>query len=160
MKAKWIDDLKLRASWGQTGNQEISNIARYTIYESNYGVNESGGQSYGTSYDIAGTNGGQILSSGFKRNQIGNDDIKWETTTQTNLGLDYTLFDNSLYGSLDWYYKKTTNILVQMAGIAAMGEGSSQWINAGEMENKGVEFNFAYRKNCLLYTSDAADDTP
>ena len=147
MKAKWIDDLKLRASWGQTGNQEISNIARYTIYESNYGVNESGGQSYGTSYDIAGTNGGQILSSGFKRNQIGNDDIKWETTTQTNLGLDYTLFDNSLYGSLDWYYKKTTNILVQMAGIAAMGEGSSQWINAGEMENKGVEFNFGYRKN-------------
>lgn len=147
LKAKWIDDLKLRASWGQTGNQEISNIARYTIYESNYGVNESGGQSYGTSYDIAGSNGGQILASGFKRNQIGNNDIKWETTTQTNLGVDYTLFNNSLYGSLDWYYKKTTNILVQMAGIAAMGEGSSQWINAGEMENKGVEFNFGYRNN-------------
>ena len=71
--ARWIDDIKLRASWGQTGNQEISNLARYTVYVSNYGVNESGGQSYGTSYDIAGTNGGQTLPSGFKRNQLGND---------------------------------------------------------------------------------------
>ena len=146
-QVKWIDDLKLRASWGQTGNQEISNIARYTIYVSNYGVNENGGQSYGTSYDITGSNGGQTLPSGFKRDQIGNNDIKWETTTQTNLGIDFTLFGNSLYGTLDWYDKKTTNILVQMAGIAAMGEGSSQWINAGEMVNKGVEFNVGYRKN-------------
>lgn len=141
----WIDDIKIRASWGQTGNQEISNIARYTVYVSNYGVNESGGQSYGTSYDIAGTNGGQTLQSGFKRNQIGNDNIKWETTTQTNLGLDFSFFNSSLYGSLDWYFKKTKDILVQMAGIAAMGEGSTQWINAGEMENRGVEFNIGYR---------------
>lgn len=141
----WIDDIKIRASWGQTGNQEISNIARYTVYVSNYGVNESGGQSYGTSYDIAGTNGGQTLQSGFKRNQIGNDNIKWETTTQTNLGLDFSFFKSSLYGSLDWYFKKTKDILVQMAGIAAMGEGSTQWINAGEMENRGVEFNIGYR---------------
>ena len=141
----WIDDLKVRGSWGQTGNQEISNIARYTIYVPNYGVTESGGQSYGTSYDIAGTNGGSILQSGFKRNQIGNDNIKWETTTQTNLGLDFSLFKQSLYGSFDWFYKKTTDILVQMAGIAAMGEGSSQWINAGEMKNVGVELNLGYR---------------
>ena len=83
-KASWIDDLKIRASWGQTGNQEIDNLARYTIFVSNYGVGENGGQSYGTSYDIAGTNGGSTLPSGFKRNQIGNDDIKWETTTQTD----------------------------------------------------------------------------
>ncbi len=85
----WLDDLKLRVSWGQTGNQDINATARYTIYDSNYGVNENGGQSYGTSYDIAGTNGGGILPSGFRRTQIGNDDIKWETTTQTNVGLDF-----------------------------------------------------------------------
>ena len=144
-KASWIDDLKIRASWGQTGNQEIDNNARYTIYVSNYGASENGGQSYGTSYDIAGTNGGSTLASGFKRNQIGNDDIKWETTTQTNLGLDYAFFNNTLYGNFDWYYKKTKDILVNMPGIAAMGEGSSQWINAGEMENRGVEFNIGYR---------------
>lgn len=144
-KASWIDDLKIRASWGQTGNQEIGNLARYTLYVSNYGVNENGGQSYGTSYDIAGTNGGSTLASGFKRNQIGNDNIKWETTTQTDLGFDFAFFRNTLYGNFDWYFKKTKDILVNMPGIAVMGEGSSQWINAGEMENRGFEFNIGYR---------------
>ena len=141
----WIDDLKIRASWGQTGNQEIDNLARYTIFVSNYGVNENGGQSYGTAYDIAGTNGGSTLASGFKRNQIGNDNIKWETTTQTDLGLDFAFLGNTLYGNFDWYFKKTKDILVYMPGIAVMGEGSSQWINAGEMENRGFEFNIGYR---------------
>ncbi|MGN0209818.1 MAG: SusC/RagA family TonB-linked outer membrane protein, partial [Muribaculaceae bacterium] len=141
----WLDDLKLRLSWGQTGNQEISNTARYYIYVPNYGVSESGGQSYGTSYDIAGTNGGSILQSGFKRDQIGNPDIKWETTTQYNVGLDWSMLHNRFYGSVDLYLKKTTDILVQMVGIAAMGEGSSQWINAGEMENKGIELNLGWR---------------
>ena len=144
-KASWIDDLKIRASWGQTGNQEIDNLARYTIFVSNYGVGENGGQGYGTSYDIAGTNGGSTLPSGFKRNQIGNDDIKWETTTQTDLGLDFAFLGNTLYGNFDWYFKKTKDILVYMPGIAVMGEGSSQWINAGEMENRGFEFNIGYR---------------
>ena len=143
--AGWIDDLKIRASWGQTGNQEIANNARYTIYVPTYGVSESGGQSYGTSYDIAGTNGGGILQSGFKRNQIGNDDLRWETTTQTNIGLDFTLLNESLYGAFDYYWKDTKDILVQMEGIAAMGEGSSQWINAGAMKNNGFEFNLGYR---------------
>lgn len=144
-KASWIDDLKIRASWGQTGNQEIDNLARYTLYVSNYGVTENGGQSYGTSYDIAGSNGGSTLASGFKRNQIGNDNIKWETTTQTDLGFDFAFFRNTLYGNFDWYFKKTKDILVNMPGIAVMGEGSSQWINAGEMENRGFEFNIGYR---------------
>ena len=141
----WLDNLKIRASWGQTGNQEISNNARYTIYESNYGEAGFGGQSYGTSYDIAGTNGGQTLPSGFRRNQLGNDDLKWETTTQTNLGLDFGFFRNALYGSFEWYYKKTKDILAYMPGIAVMGESSSQWINAGEMKNKGVELTLGYR---------------
>lgn len=143
--ATWLNDLKLRLSWGQTGNQEISNLARYFVYVPNYGVNESGGQSYGTSYDIAGTNGGSILQSGFKRNQIGNPDIKWETTTQYNVGVDWSMFATRFFGSIDFYYKKTSDILVEMIGIAAMGEGSSQWINAGEMNNRGVELNLGWR---------------
>ncbi|SFG20974.1 TonB-linked outer membrane protein, SusC/RagA family [Prevotella sp. KH2C16] len=144
-KFSWIDNLKFRVSWGQTGNQEISNIARYTLYVSNYGEAGFGGQSYGTSYDIEGTNGGKTLPSGFKRNQIGNDNLKWETTTQTNLGLDFGFFRSALYGSFEWYHKKTTDILVYMPGIGVMGEGSSQWINAGEMVNKGIELNLGYR---------------
>ena len=141
----WLDNLKLRASWGQTGNQEIDNVARYTLYHSNYGEAGFGGQSYGTSYDIAGTNGGHTLPSGFKRDQLGNDDLKWETTTQTNIGLDFGLFKSALYGSFEWYNKNTTDILVYMPGIGVMGEGASQWINAGEVNNKGIEFNMGYR---------------
>ena len=141
----WLDDLKIRASWGTTGNQEISNLARYTIYRPNYGVNENGGQSYGTSYDIQGTNGGAILGSGFKRDQIGNDNLKWETTTQYNLGVDFGLLNNRLWGSFDYYWKETKDILVSMAGIAAMGEGSSQWINAGNMKNRGFELTLGWR---------------
>lgn len=143
--ATWLDDLKLRASWGQTGNQEIDNNARYTIYVSNYGVSENGGQSYGTSYDITGSNGGSNLPSGFKRNQLGNEDIKWETTTQTDVGLDFAFLGNTLYGSFDWYYKTTKDILLYMPGIAAMGEGSGQWINAGSMKNMGEELQLGYR---------------
>ncbi len=152
----WLDDLKLRASWGRTGNQEIDNIARYTLYVSNYGEAGFGGQSYGTSYDIAGTNGGQQLASGFKRNQLGNDNLKWETTTQTNLGFDFGFLRNALYGSFEWYYKKTADILVYMPGIGVMGEGSSQWINAGEMENKGIELNVGYRGKVGDFSYDLA----
>ena len=143
---RWLNDLKLRVSWGQTGNQEISDTAGYTIYVSNYGVNESGGQSYGTSYDISGSNGGQTLPSGYKRNQIGNDSLKWETTAQTNVGLDFAVLDGRLYGNFDWYFKDTSDILVEMVGIAAMGEGSTQWINAGAMQNRGIEFNAGWRE--------------
>ena len=143
--SSWLDDLKLRVSWGQTGNQDIASTARYTIYESNYGVNENGGQSYGTSYDIAGSNGGSILPSGFRRIQIGNDDIKWETTTQTNAGLDFSFFKQTFYGSFDWFYKQTKDILVLMDGIGVMGEGASQWVNAGAVDNMGVELSLGYR---------------
>ena len=108
-------------------------------------MNENGGQSYGTSYDIAGTNGGSILPSGFRRIQIGNDDIKWETTTQTNAGLDFAFFKQSLYGSFDWFYKQTKDILVLMDGIGVMGEGASQWVNAGAVDNMGVELSLGYR---------------
>ena len=155
-RMEWLDNLKLRASWGQTGNQEISNIARYTLFESNYGEAGFGGQSYGTSYDIAGTNGGQTLPSGFKRNQLGNDNLKWETTTQTNVGFDFGMLRNALYGSFEWYYKKTTDILVYMPGIGVMGEGSSQWINAGEMTNKGIELNVGYRGSAGDFQYDIA----
>ncbi len=140
-----LDDLKLRVSWGQTGNQEISNLARYTIYLSGYGVDENGGQSYGTGYDISGSNGGSTLPSGMKRTQIGNDDLKWETTTQTNVGLDFSLWGQRLYGSFDWFYKNTDDILLYMAGIAVMGEGSSQWVNAGSMRNIGEELTLGTR---------------
>ncbi len=138
-----IDDLKIRAAWGQTGNQDIENYARYSIYESKYGTGNP--PTYGTSYDITGSNGGSLLPSGFVRTQIGNDDIKWETTTQTNVGMDFSLFNQTFYGSAEYYYKKTTDILIKPSYIGILGEGGGQWRNAGSMENKGFEFNLGYR---------------
>ena len=141
----WLDDLKVRYSWGQTGNQEISNTARYTLYRAvvSTGLWENGAA--GSTYDIKGTNGGLILDNGYVRSQRGNDDIKWETTTQHNIGVDFALLRNEVYGSFDWFHKKTTDILLFMDGIASMGEGASQWINAGEVKNVGWEVSLGYR---------------
>ena len=141
----WLDDLKVRYSWGQTGNQEISNTARYTLYRAvvSTGLWESGAA--GSTYDIKGSNGGLILDNGYVRSQRGNDDIKWETTTQHNIGVDFALLRNEVYGSFDWFHKKTTDILLFMDGIASMGEGASQWINAGEVKNVGWEVSLGYR---------------
>ena len=148
-----IDDLKIRAAWGQTGNQDIENYARYSIYESKYGTGNP--PTYGTSYDITGSNGGSLLPSGFVRTQIGNDDIKWETTTQTNVGMDFSLFNQTLYGSAEYYYKKTTDILIKPSYIGILGEGGGQWRNAGSMENKGFEFNLGYRNKTAFGLSYA-----
>ena len=141
----WLDNLKLRYSWGQTGNQEISNTARYTLYKAVISTGLWGSGQAGTSYDILGSNGGYDLPNGYVRNQRGNDDIKWETTTQHNIGLDFGILGNEIYGSFDWYNKKTKDILLLMDGIAAMGEGAAQWINAGEVKNNGWEFTVGYR---------------
>jgi len=141
----WLDNLKLRYSWGQTGNQEISNTARYTLYKSVVSTGLWGSSQAGSSYDIAGRNGGYDLANGYVRNQRGNDDIKWETSTQHNVGADFSVLHGDIYGSFDWFNKKTTDILLFMDGIAAMGEGNGQWINAGEVKNNGWELSLGYR---------------
>ena len=141
----WLDDLKLRYSWGMTGNQAIDNTARYTLYKAvtSTGLWESGDS--GSSYDIAGKNGGYLLNNGYVRTQRGNEDIKWETTIQHNLGVDFAVLRNEVYGSFDWFYKKTKDILLFMEGIGSMGEGSGQFVNAGEMKNTGWELSLGYR---------------
>ena len=144
-KAMFISDLKLRAGWGQTGNQEISNTAIYSLYLANYaGGSPTWATSYGTAYDLSGANNGQ-LPSGFIATQTGNDDLKWETTTQTNVGLDFGFFDQKLSGSIDYYIKKTKDILVQPPYLGAIGEGGNRYVNGASMENKGWEVSLGYR---------------
>src|SRR5690606_7643431 len=140
-----ISDLKLRVGWGQTGNQQIDNNAIYSLYIADYaGGDPTWGTSHGTAYDLSGTGSG-LLPSGFRAIQIGNDDLKWETTTQTNVGLDFGLFDQHLSGSLDLYYKETEDILVLPPYLGTIGEGGNRWVNGASMENKGVEFALLYR---------------
>lgn len=152
--SSWLRDLKLRYSWGQTGNQEISNVARYTLFQSVVTTGLWGSGAAGTSYDITGVNGGYALNNGFIRKQRGNEDIKWETTAQHNIGIDFSLLDGDIYGSFDWYDKRTKDILVAMDGIGAMGEGTSQWVNAGEMKNTGFELSVGYRHSINDFSWD------
>ena len=139
-----VSDLKLRAGWGQTGNQEISNTAVYSLFLASYaGGSPTWATSFGTAYDIAG-NGNGLLPSGFIATQSGNDDLKWETTTQTNVGLDFGFFGQKLSGSIDYYIKKTEDILVLPPYLGVIGEGGNRWINGASMENKGWEFSLGY----------------
>jgi TonB-linked SusC/RagA family outer membrane protein len=135
-----VNDLKLRASWGQMGSQESDNNAIYTYYITDYtGGNPLSGPTIGTAYDLTGANTG-TLPSGYRRVQKGNNNLKWETTTMTNYGIDFTLFNQRLRGSAEYYIKETDDILVLPPALAATGEGGRQWMNGASMENKGFEF--------------------
>lgn len=139
----YLSDLKLRVSWGQTGNQEIDNLANRTLIITNYGMGGAGFND-GTAYDISGSGSGQ-LSSGIQMTQRGNNNIKWETTTQTNIGVDFGFLNQSLYGSAEYYIKETKDILISPPYLGAIGEGGNRWVNGASMQNKGWEISLGYR---------------
>ena len=129
---KWISELKLRGSWGQAGNQEIPNNTYQTL------VSESGGIVNVVRY--------------------GNPDVKWETTTQTNFGLDLGILKNKLSFTADYFIKKTDDILLTV-GLPAVSVGviDRTYVNAGEVSNKGFEFglNFQNRDHAFKYNVNA-----
>ena len=136
----WIDDLKVRASWGETGNQAISNYARYGLYAATYG----GERNESTAYDL-NLQGSGTFPSGFRATQSQNNNLKWETTEQYNIGLDYTLLGNSLYGTVDAYIKNVKDMLINPAYLGSMGEGGASWLNGPSLRNWGMEFAVGYR---------------
>lgn len=141
-----LSELKLRASWGQNGNQAIDDRAIYTIFRSVYATKSlfTAEQDNGTAYDINGGNTG-TLPSGYTKLQSQSNDLKWETTTQTNVGLDFGFFENRLTGSADYFVKETTDFLYLRSGLGAQGEGANQWVNvAGISQNSGFEFALTY----------------
>ena len=140
LKQEWLDDLKIRASWGQTDNQAISNYARFGLYAATYG----GGRNESTAYDLY-LKGSGTFPSGFRATQAQNDNLKWETTEQWNGGLDFTMFRNSLYGSMDIYVKKVKDMLINPAYLGSMGEGGASWLNGPSLQNWGMEFQLGYR---------------
>ena len=140
LNAEWIDDLKVRASWGETGNQAISNNARFGLFVADYGDDRV----TSTAYDLR-LMGSGIFPSGFRSIQTANNDLKWETTEQYNLGLDYTLLRNSLYGTVDLYLKKVKDMLISPAYLGSMGEGGATWSNGPSLQNWGMEFAVGYR---------------
>lgn len=142
----WLDDLKLRASWGINGNDEIDNEATYTKYL----VSLSN-----ASYNLSGDN--QHMASGAAKTHTGNPDLKWEQTQQINFGLDATLLNQRLTLSLDYFLKKTTDMLFEPPYAGVIGEGGYSWQNCIDMDNNGLEIVLGWRdrlKSGLDYSID------
>ena len=140
LNKNWLDDLKIRLSWGETGNQAISNNARYGLYIADYGNDRV----TSTAYDLY-LQGSGIFPSGFRAIQTENPNLKWETTIQYNAGIDFALFRNELYGTADIYLKKVKDMLIQPAYLASLGEGGASWSNGPSLQNWGMEFTVGYR---------------
>lgn len=134
----WISDLKLRAGWGQTGNQEIGNYNGFSTYRST--LNQS-------SYPINGSN--SSVQAGFDTGTFGNPNAKWETTTQANFGIDAALFDGKFGVNFDVYNRTTTDMLYQVSLPATQGVATVPFVNIGEMNNKGVDLGLSYNNTAL-----------
>ena len=130
----WLNELKIRGSWGINGNDLIDNEAFYAKYLMSL---DRG------SYNMNGD--GNTLSPGAYRIRTTNPDLKWEKTYQTNVGVDASLLNNRLTVSLDYFFKETKDMLVEKPYIAPIGEGGYCWYNGGEMTNKGFEGQINWR---------------
>ena len=132
---KWISDLKLRASWGQMGNQNIDPNNAFSTFGGGLG------SSY---YDLGGTSNSAL--QGFQQQRIGNADGKWETNTTANLGFDGTFFDNKLEVIFDVYSKKTKDLLFRAPLITTtQGTATAPSTNIASMENKGIDLGITYK---------------
>ena len=146
-----ISNLKLRAGYGEVGNQEIGNTARFGLYESRYGQNQAqltGGffeiyYNVGTAYDINGNNTG-TLPSGFVSTQAPNPNLKWETTKEWNYGFDFGFLNNKISGSFDYFTRETTDILTTPPIASVIGEGQQRVLNGAATAAKGWELNVGY----------------
>ena len=130
----WLSDLKLRASWGVNGNDQINNNATYNLYYTDMSTG---------SYNFNGD--GATVVPGVKKDHSGNNDLKWEQTEQLNFGIDAAFFDHRLGVTLDYFQKNTTGMLIEKPYIAVIGEGGYQWYNAASMKNSGVEATLTWR---------------
>ena len=129
----FFDDMKLRFGWGQTGNQKINASNPYSTFGSGPGS---------SAYDINGTSTSPIL--GFESTRLGNPASKWETTTSTNIGIDATMLDNKLEVSVEWWNRRTTDLLYVQELPGTAGDVAAPAINIGDMENVGVDAQLTY----------------
>ncbi|MBD3661059.1 MAG: TonB-dependent receptor [Arenibacter algicola] len=133
-----ISNLKLRAGWGVTGNQDIPAYQTVSGFSSN---------PFYSNYAIDGSQ--TSTQTGFTLSRIANPDLKWETTTQTNIGLDFGFLDNSINFTVDSFVKNPDDLLLfktlpaDQSGITNRG----QWQNVGEMVNKGFELAADYQSD-------------
>ncbi len=148
----WLSDLKLRLGWGMTGQQDINrDYGYFAVYNM---FNNSQAQ-----YPLLPEGTPLYTPSAY------DPDIKWETTTTYNVGLDFGFFNQRLTGSVDWYFRKTSDLLNYGYAAAGTNFDNRVWTNIGSLKNTGVEvsldwkalqtkdwywtigYNFTYNKN-------------
>lgn len=123
-----ISDLKLRASWGQTGNQEVQN----KITQASYSLSASGGYFL---YDD------HTIVNGIVVNRTANPNLKWEVVSQNNIGVDFELWKGKLYGTLDYFNKTTTDPILNIPS-EPLSPTNYVWKNVpGKIINNGVELS-------------------
>lgn len=149
---QFFSELKLRAGVGRVGNQQIGDLARFGLFDTRYGTTLAqlvGGfweqyMNIGTAYSLSGANTG-TLPSGFVQTQAANSGLKWETTDEVNTGIDFSVLQNKIFGSFDYFSRKTTGILITPPVASALGEGQTKAVNGASKTNKGWEFVIGYR---------------
>jgi len=136
MKNSPFSNLKLRAGWGQTGNQEIPSKITQALFTSTVSAS--------TSYPLAPTG---PYPSGIVYSRLANPDIQWEQSTQTNVGLDFGLLKGKLTGTVDWFRKISNNILLEVIPADPVQPAGTFWTNVEDMTitNRGLEFELEYR---------------
>ena len=132
---KWIYELKLRLGWGKTGQQD--GIGDYNYFAS-YNVNTT---NVDGRYPLAGLNDDGLM---YRPNAY-NQDLKWETTTTTNVGLDFSVFNNRFSGSVDYYYRKTTDLINDASVSAGSNFRNMVRSNIGSLKNSGIEVALTVR---------------
>ena len=130
----WMDFLKIRASWGQNGNNRIAKY-QYLATIAQSGPNGDSGYKFSDSYDVtlSGT-----PNTGAYANIVPNPDVTWETSEQLDLGFDARFLNSRLGLTFDWYKKTTKDWLIVAPRIAIEGTNPA-YINGGDVQNKGVE---------------------
>ena len=124
---KWLDFLKLRASWVQNGNCNVSTFQYLSLITSNNGY---GGYTFGDSMDLIST-----VSYAYR---LTNPDLTWETQEQLNFGIDARFLNNRLGFEFDWYNKNTRDWLVTAPVLSSFGANAVS-VNGGNVKNTGIE---------------------
>lgn len=134
----WLGELKVRAGYGAVGNQELGNYNSYTQFAANLS---------NSFYPISGSNS-SAGNTGYYQTTFGNNQVRWETTTTSNLGVDATLLRN-ITVALDVWQRRTSDMLYPKQIPLILGQASTPSINIGEMKNTGFDFEVGYSNSAL-----------
>lgn len=128
-----VNDLKLRASWGKTGNQEINAYNQYNTYATSLAS---------TAYDINGTS--NSIVAGYAPRKVGNPDAQWEAQTMTNVGVDATLLKGKINLTIDAYNRISNKLLLNVPHPGTDGQQQFPSVNVGATQNKGLDILIGY----------------